>query len=886
MAAPEVQQGRSAQLVASDGEAGDMIEIRIGENPIADRTLGDLGVGVQVEEVPGPSALLRIQVANPLAHGIAPETIRMFRVDDGQVDPIWNSGYAVGTGFVWAIVTSPGVYVPIGLPRDRLLEAALQQIAVDRRVATGIDGDGRKDGGIASLLDGPPQAIGELRRFVASLELQTGIEPARPDLMERGTGGHLAGYLLPGGLDLGGFRKRAAGLQVPAEGLPEETLFFPPDPPQATTPPWMLAADSLDWDGVTLERLRPIESILDKLRDVVWLRPFPWPWPWLWSKNWWMHQHDQRHTGHASGPSDITRTSVNRMKLIRTLPVDGPVVSKPAIVGGTIYVGSGRQGGSGGTLYKFDLVSGAKLGEFPTSGSAFYGWVNGIGGSPAVTGGRVYFTGVHGKVYCLDASTMTPVAPHPAPLWEVDLNVASVAMNQPVNQPNADCWSGPLVVGDRVYIGCGEGEDAYTYGFIYCLDANTGRVRWLFCTAKFGGVANNAPNTIPSAVAASWATAAGFSVTSNAPETGSSVWSSCAYDSVLDRIYVGTGNSEYDWTGTGTRPSGTEQPDDPYGSGLLSLDATSGAFRAFFQPSRDDSYWPGDLDIDVPGGPSVIYRGSDRVVAFGSKNGSFFLLDPDTLAPIARRQMLPRVGGSGVPGDRGAAVAAIVPTGGSGENSYGIFGTPAVHSASGRIFIGLGGYNGMALDAGAGIDSTRTPFIRAVNWSDLQDAWPTALGGDGIRRYTVAKPPVYTSREVGLSSPAVVNDVVFVSTDKAALYGLDVTTGQCLWSAPGLPSGGMSFALGPAIYGNYVVLGVGPNVYVYRLGWRFPFEPWRIPIDEIIRYPWPPPPPNPPDPPPFVDRPPIWTAQLVALAVVAVIAVVLAVVVAAIAIRS
>jgi hypothetical protein len=28
------------------------------------------------------------------------------------------------------------------------------------------------------------------------------------------------------------------------------------------------------------------------------------------------------------------------------------------------------------------------------------------------------------------------------------------------------------------------------------------------------------------------------------------------------------------------------------------------------------------------------------------------------------------------------------------------------------------GYNGMALDAGAGIDQTRTPFLRALRWTD------------------------------------------------------------------------------------------------------------------------------------------------------------------------
>jgi outer membrane protein assembly factor BamB len=880
MNARDVIQDRiAAQLIplrARDGEA-QPVELELVANPIADRTLGGFDIAVSVESLPSQPALLRIPIPEPLSVGIAAESVRMFRVrDGGPAEPIWTSGYTAGIRFAWATIEQPGTYVPIGLPRDRLVEDLLRQVAVDRRLGKG--GEGRRErkdglGALAPLLDGKPEDVAELRRFLTQLEIQTGTMLPRPDVMERGTGGHLWAYPLPGGGGLDGFRERLKGLRIPDAGLPEEALFFPPEPALAT-PPWSLSPDHLDWDGLEPDTIRPIESIIDRLRPIDLLHPFPW-FPWLWSKNWWMHQHDRRHTGHASGPSDITSVNVNRMIRHKTLPADGPVITKPSIVDGEIFFGSGRQGGSGGTFYKYDLVSGTKLGEFPTSGIAFYSWVSGVGGSPAVTGGRAYFTGVHGKVYCVDTSTMTPSPPHPPALWETDLSIASLSKNQPVNQPNADSWSGPLVVGDRVYVGCGEGEDPNTYGFVYCLDADTGRVNWLFCTAKFGGVANNSPNVIPGSVAAWWAGLAGFSVTANAPETGSAVWSSCAYDRVLDRIYVGTGNSEYNWAGA---DSGTDQPDDLYGSGLISLDATTGAFKAFFQPTREDSYWPGDYDIDVPGAPTVVVRGKDRVVAFGSKNGSFFLLDPNTLAPVARRQMLPRAGGTGVPGNRGTGVPGVVPTGGSGENMYGIFGTPAVHPATGKLFIGIGGYNGMALDGGAGIDATSTPFVRAVDWKTLLDAWPTSVGPDGISRYTTARPPLYQTGEVGLSSPAVVNDVVFVSTDKAAMYAFDVDDGQCLWQATDLPNtGSMTFALGPAIYGNYVALGAGADVYVYRLGWRLPW-PWpgpRIEIPPIIRYPWPwpPPPPDPwPRPDPVLGRPATAiTPQLAGLLVIAVI---------------
>ena len=99
------------------------------------------------------------------------------------------------------------------------------------------------------------------------------------------------------------------------------------------------------------------------------------------------------------------------------------------------------------------------------------------------------------------------------------------------------------MVNGRVYVGGGEGESAPTYGFIFCLDANTGSVIWCFCTCRFAGGADNQPNRLPASVAAAWAGSHGFTVLPNPPETGCSVWSSCAYDSVHNAIFVGTGNS-------------------------------------------------------------------------------------------------------------------------------------------------------------------------------------------------------------------------------------------------------------------------------------------------------------------------------------------------------
>jgi outer membrane protein assembly factor BamB len=243
----------------------------------------------------------------------------------------------------------------------------------------------------------------------------------------------------------------------------------------------------------------------------------------------------------------------------------------------------------------------------------------------------------------------------------------------------------------------------------------------------------------------------------------------------------------------------------------------------------------------MPSSPTVFSRSGQRVVAIGSKNGAFFLLDPANLNLLACRQLLPYVND-----DPAQPIPGVDPdsAGGPGENHSGTYSCAAVHWGLGILYVGLGGWGGS-------IDANTTPFVRALNWGNLQDAWPNAVGGDGVRRYTAATPPVYsTAGEVAIGSAAVVNDLVFVPTTKPGLYALDAGTGLCMWSAPGLPPGPLgdgSVIMGPAIFGEYVVVGCRGNIYVYHLR-----SPWRSPTPwwELVAINWPIFPPNPPPPPP------------------------------------
>src|SRR5216683_748470 len=85
--------------------------------------------------VVGPSEFPQTILLQPFDRnglvGIAPTSVRVFCRDSTtrSLRPVWNSGINLGHGYVWAKIRRPGVYVPIGLPRDRLLYEALRSMA-------------------------------------------------------------------------------------------------------------------------------------------------------------------------------------------------------------------------------------------------------------------------------------------------------------------------------------------------------------------------------------------------------------------------------------------------------------------------------------------------------------------------------------------------------------------------------------------------------------------------------------------------------------------------------------------------------------------------------------------------------------------------------------
>jgi hypothetical protein len=213
------------------------------------------------------------------------------------------------------------------------------------------------------------------------------------------------------------------------------------------------------------------------------------------------------------------------------------------------------------------------------------------------------------------------------------------------------------------------------------------------------------------------------------------------------------------------------------------------------------------------------------VVGIGCKNGCYMVFDAKTFEILKTRQMLPYMNdhtqiptvdphGIDDPSDPNPVISNEESNVTPAENYHGTYSTAALCTPQQKLFIGVGGNNYHFI--APGIDSKNTPFIRALDWTTLDDAWP--LDNGDPQRYTAAADPnnpLYkNATESGISVPAVVNDVVFMTTTRVAIYAFSATDGKLLWqdvtgfgAQTGGMSGGYGYCMGPAIAGNYVVAG-------------------------------------------------------------------------------
>ena len=151
----------------------------------------------------------------------------------------------------------------------------------------------------------------------------------------------------------------------------------------------------------------------------------------------------------------------------------GIVVSSPAVVGDTLYVGSADH-----NLYALDVATGRQRWAFKTASS--------VASSPAVANGTVYFLSYDGNLYAVDAADGKL-------RWkfqtEGERRFAAKHLHgsQPAAETMPDPFdvylSSPVVWQGAVYFGCGDGN-------VYSLDTTKGTLTWKF---KTGDVVHASP---------------------------------------------------------------------------------------------------------------------------------------------------------------------------------------------------------------------------------------------------------------------------------------------------------------------------------------------------------------------------------------------------------
>jgi len=155
----------------------------------------------------------------------------------------------------------------------------------------------------------------------------------------------------------------------------------------------------------------------------------------------WTQFHNQLSRRGATHTATLTRADakggLHEIWGAATGTSDEGVNSSPAVVGGSVYVGS-----DDGSLWAFDAKTGDARWSFPTGGA--------VRSSPAVVDGVVYVGSNGGSVYAVNANDGTQV-------WSYDTG--------------NDVTGSPLVVDGLVFVGSKEGT-------FYALHAADGTVAW------------------------------------------------------------------------------------------------------------------------------------------------------------------------------------------------------------------------------------------------------------------------------------------------------------------------------------------------------------------------------------------------------------------------
>ena len=157
--------------------------------------------------------------------------------------------------------------------------------------------------------------------------------------------------------------------------------------------------------------------------------------------NWPMFNHDPTHTGYS------TSTAPHTNQILWTYKTNDAVKTSPAVVNGTVYVGS-----DDGYVYALSAANGSLIWKYNTYGP--------VQSSPAVVDGVVYIGGYHShSVFALNASS------------------GDLIWSSPTTSVYPNEISAPAVTNGLVYIGV---TDSGFGGELYAFNQLTGNLSWKY----------------------------------------------------------------------------------------------------------------------------------------------------------------------------------------------------------------------------------------------------------------------------------------------------------------------------------------------------------------------------------------------------------------------
>jgi quinohemoprotein ethanol dehydrogenase len=305
---------------------------------------------------------------------------------------------------------------------------------------------------------------------------------------------------------------------------------------------------------------------------------------------------------HFSPLSDINTYNVSHLGLEWYFDIPGFVLttSTPLEIDGTLYFATGYSvvraldAASGRMLWSYDpkvpQVAGSKL-RVPWGIRGIASWNH-----------KIYVGTQDGRLISINAKTGEPV-------WSVSTTMPGDF--RVISGP-------PLAFNGKVMIGHGNAEWGPTRGYVTAYDAETGQQLWRFYTVPGDpkrGFENKAMEMAAKTWSGRWWKNGG----------GATVWNAMAYDTDLDRIYIGTGNGA-PWSAKARSPGGG---DNLFVSSIVALDAKTGAYVWHYQTNPAET-WDYDATEDIELADVSIEGKKHRVLMQASKNGFFYLIDRET----------------------------------------------------------------------------------------------------------------------------------------------------------------------------------------------------------------------------------------------------------------